>query len=90
MWIFPVKRNKFLLSLREGDVCEAKVDELLEGANAIVNFRGNLVRVKNNTSLKTGDRISLRVKSLSPDLVFEVIKSHAMTDRRKSTFEVTG
>ncbi len=55
---------------------EAQVIELLVGGDAIVSFRGHLVRVQNRTQrlFKVGESLSLWVTNVSP-LAFQLIET---------------
>jgi predicted RNA-binding protein with TRAM domain len=89
--IFLSKRKSiFLNSIKIGDSYGAKVEEIRSDGDAIVNFKGNLVRVKNKAGAKVGDFLTLRVKEIFPNLVFEIHSTSQHIDKRKSSFEISG
>lgn len=54
--------------LRIGDLVRVQVVELVGGDELIVSFHGDLVRVQNKSlqSLRSGDKILVRVTQVSP------------------------
>lgn len=60
---------KFILpTLRLGQIVTAEVVECISAEEFIVNFAGDLVRVKNTSGENTlvGQKLALRVTSISP------------------------
>lgn len=78
------------MSLEVNQIYEAKIEDLLERGEALVNFRGNFIRVKNKTSLKPGDKVLLKAKEITPNLIFEIVNGQQVTDPRRSRLNISG
>lgn len=90
MFLFPKKRSTFLNSVKLGEVYAAKIEELIENGEAIINFRGNLVKVKNLSSLTKGEFVTVKVTKTKPDLVFEIVNNAKKISASSSRFEICG
>jgi hypothetical protein len=90
MWLLSNQSNKFLFELKENEVYPAKIETLIAGNEAIVNFKGNFVRVKNNSDLKAGDNVKLRLVQMEPKLIFEIVHKPRRVNHQKSRFVVSG
>lgn len=90
MFPFSKKRNFFLSSVKVGDVYATKIEEIIAGNEAILNLKGNLIKVKNHSNLPSGQYVSVRVTQTEPNLIFEIIPNNIKMDFRKSSFEIQG
>ncbi len=81
------KRELFLFQLKEKEIYDALCIDIISRNEAILNIQGNDIRVKNKTEIKTGDTVKVRVKSIQPNLIFEVIPSSK--SKKRSSFDHT-
>ena len=75
--------RSFLESLKKDQILSAKVEEVTSLEEALVNFHGELLLIRNNTGkvLQVGDVIALQVQSTRP-LKFEIFKSQSSKFQR--------
>lgn len=71
-----------LRSLRPGQTVWAVVDEVIALGEIVVNFNGDLLRVKNESDriFRVGTRIRLQVESVYP-LAFKVLSNKPRSPR---------
>ena len=74
-----------LANVKKGDILQARVSEVLSADEFIVDFSGDLMRIKNKTqrSLRAGQFVSLIVFQVSP-LGFRLAKA-----RKSSGLDIT-
>ena len=82
MTIFSKKRTVFLNSIQIGDIYGTKVEEIIADGDAIVNFRGNFIRVKNKSSIKVGEYLTVKVTHVYPELIFEILRGLTNIDHK--------
>lgn len=73
---FNSKTSSVFPGVSIGEILEAGVVEKLDGRNILITFKGINIPADSEVTLNAGDKIKLKVESLSPQVILRIVEGY--------------